>query len=280
MSQMSDRGTEGKLDRATGGATPARAVLSPGRGRLVAGYLLATLGTAVLVLAFHPFRNDLEPITEGFAFLTLVVVTVAVGGLGPGIVASVLGFLAFNFFFIPPYDTFRIADPEHVVVLFVFLGLSILISELFASARSRAEAAERRERELRLQQDLTYALVDPRPAGETYDPVMRLIVMKFGFEEGTLLISPRADLGGLEEASTIRLDPIESGEIIEERLTLNVGRRNLGLIVLRGHRLPLGPSERRVLEAFCNQMALVLERDRLLRLVVEGREPRPASSAP
>jgi two-component system, OmpR family, sensor histidine kinase KdpD len=276
---MTDRTIGPTQGRGPTANAPTRAFLSPGRGRLVAGYLLATVGTAALVALFHPFRDTLEPITEGFAFLTLVVVTVAVGGLGPGIAASILGFLAFNFFFIPPYDTFRIADPEHVVVLFVFLGLSILISELFADARARAEAAERRERELRLQQDLAYALVDPRPAGESYDPVMRLIVTRFGFEEGTLFISPRADLGGLEEASVIRLDPIENGEIVEERLTLNVGRRNLGLMVLRGHRDPLSASERRVLEAFCNQMALVLERDRLLRLVVEGEDPRRAPAA-
>src|SRR4249920_2175661 len=162
---------------------------TPTRTRLIAGYLLATLGTAALVAAFRPFRAELTPLTEGFAFLALVVVTVAVGGLAPGIVASVLAFLAFNFFFIPPYDTFRIADAENVVVLFVFLGLSVLISVLIGQARSRAEAAE----------------------------------------------------------------------ALEERLVLNVGRRNLGMLALRGERPPLTPSERRILEAFSNQLALVLE---------------------
>src|SRR4249919_97592 len=186
VSWMTERGTEPTHGRGAAMDAPAQAFLSPGRRRLVAGYLLATLGTAALVVVFHPFRNDLEPITEGFAFLTLVVVTVAVGGLGPGITASVLGFLAFNFFFIPPYDTFRIADPEHVVVLFVFLGLSILISYLIGEARARAEAAEARERELRMQQDLTYALVDPRPGSESYDFVLRMIVGRFGFREAAL----------------------------------------------------------------------------------------------
>jgi GAF domain-containing protein len=50
-----------------------------------------------------------------------------------------------------------------------------------------------------------------------------------------------------------------------ERLPLNVGRRNLGLLVMRGIREPLSSSERRILEAFGNQLALLLERDRVLR---------------
>jgi len=51
---------------------------------------------------------------------------------------------------------------------------------------------------------------------------------------------------------------------------LNVGRRNLGLLVLRGDRGPLTASERRILEAFGNQLALLLERDRLLRGATPG----------
>ena len=246
---------------------------TPTRTRLIAGYLLATLGTAALVAAFRPFRADLTPLTEGFSFLALVVVTVAVGGLAPGIVASVLAFLAFNFFFIPPYDTFRIADAENVVVLFVFLGLSVLISVLIGQARARAEAAEARERELRMQQDLTYALVDPRPGSESYDFVLRMIVGRFHFQEAALMIQPRADMSGLEEVSVVQADPSAPpgpvGEPLEERMVLNVGRRNLGMLALRGARPPLEPSERRILEAFSNQLALVLERDRLLREIVE-----------
>ena len=46
------------------------------------------------------------------------------GGLGPGIVAIVLAFAAFNFFFLPPYETFAIGKAHDVIVLFVFLGLS------------------------------------------------------------------------------------------------------------------------------------------------------------
>ena len=152
---------------------------------------------------------------------------------------------------------------------------------LIARARSRAEIAEARERELQLQQDLTRALVDPRPAQESYDLVLGMVVSRFRFGEAMLLIQPRADLqGGLEEATVVRSesgppDPEAEGAT-EERLVLNVGRRNLGLLVLHGDRPPLNPAERRTLEAFSNQLALVLERDRLLRAAVESAGGMPA----
>jgi two-component system sensor histidine kinase KdpD len=259
-----------------------KAFLSQGSARQVVGYLLATVGTIAIVALLLPIRDDLTPLSAGFAFLALVVLTVAVGGLGPGIAASVLGFLAFNFFFIPPFGTFRIGRGQDVVVLFAALGLSVLISVLVARARSRAEIAESRERELQLQQDLTRALVDPRPAKESYDLVLTMVVSRFRFREAVLLIQPRADLqGGLEEAASVGSEPSAQAlppdqGTTEERLALNVGRRNLGLLVLRGDRVPLNEAERRTLEAFSNQLALVLERDRLLRAAVESAGGMPA----
>lgn len=242
------------------------------RRRVALGYVLAVAGTGALVLAFLPSRDEVTTLSHGFAFLALVILTVVVGGLWPGVVASVLGFLAFNYFFIPPYGTFRIAEPENVVVLFAFLGLAVLISWLLAQARARAEVAEARARELQTQQDLTRALVDPRAGTEHYELVLRIIVSTFRFREAELLIAPRADLGGLERAAQVGegSDPEHDLGLAEERITLNVGRRNLGVMVLRGARPALDPSERRILDAFANQLALVLERDRLLRQVVAG----------
>jgi two-component system sensor histidine kinase KdpD len=241
---------------------------APASGRRVLlGYVLAVAGTAALVAAFLPSRDQLTTLSHGFAFLALVVLTVAVGGLWPGVVASVLGFLAFNYFFIPPYGTFRIAEPQNAVVLFAFLGLAVLISWLLAQARSRAEIAEARARELQTQQDLARALVDPRAGTSHYELVLRMIVSKFRFAEAELLITPNADLGGLERAASVG-ESADEADLAEERITLNVGRRNLGVLVLRGTRPPLDPAERRILDAFANQLALVLERDRLLRQVV------------
>ncbi len=52
----------------------------------------------------------------------------------------------------------------------------------------------------------------------------------------------------------------------------------LGLVVLKGDRPPLTPAESRVLRAFCDQLALVLERDRLLRTATEAEVYRQTES--
>lgn len=247
---------------------PASPFLRGFLARTILGYVVAAVGTALLVLGLLSIRDDVGQLIVGFAFLTLVVIAVAVGGLGSGILASVLGFLAFNFFFIRPFGTFRVHAAEDVVVLSVFLGISVLISVLVARARSRAEAAEAREEELRLQLELSRSLVEPRPGTESYGSVLRLVVDRFGFRSGSLLISPGADQGGLVEVATAGAahEATEPGPV--ERLVLNVGRRNLGVMVLSGPSAPLSGIQRRILETFGNQLALLLERDRLLRTTV------------
>jgi len=244
--------------------------------RRAAGYVIAVLGTAALVGALLPFRGSIRPLSLGFVFLALVVVSAGVGGIGPGIVASVLDFLAFNFFFIPPYGTFVIARGEDVVVLFVFLGVSVLVSILLARATDRAEAAEAREAELRLLQELSRVLVVQGPGVETYETLLGQLVDGFGFQAGALFVQTLDRR--LEERVSVRAEPGEiqpgwdpaSPAPAPERLPLSVGGRTLGLIVLRGDRPQLTPPESRVLRAISDQLALVLERDRLLRTATEA----------
>ena len=81
------------------------------------------------------------------------------------------GFAVFNFYFYPTVDTFVIAEPEHVVVLFVFLGLSVLISILLGRANERAVAAESANRSWTLQ-DLSRELVVRGPGVDAYREIV------------------------------------------------------------------------------------------------------------
>ncbi|HXY73637.1 MAG TPA: ATP-binding protein [Actinomycetota bacterium] len=245
------------------------------RARRIAGYAIAILGTAGLTLILLPFRDNLVPLSKGFGFLVVVVAAAAVGGLGPGIVASVVGFIVFNFFFLPPYNTFTVARPEYVAVLFVFLGISILISALLARATDRAEAAEAREAELRTLQELSADLVTSLPGRDTYARVLRRIIQVFAFDAATLHFDERL-FGDATEPVTVgaaepvplQWDPASEGRA-PERLPLTVGGRSLGLIAMTGDRPPLDPRESRVLRAFCDQLALILEDERLLRTATQ-----------
>jgi two-component system sensor histidine kinase KdpD len=249
--------------------------------RRVVGYAVATLGPAAVTLAFLPVREETTDVSKGFAYMVVVVVSAAIGRLGPGILASFLGFLTFNFFQLPPYYTFVLHRGEHVVVLFVFLGLSIFISALLARATERAEAAEAREEELRILQTLSAELVAAAPGPDTYRAVLSRLLELFGFSAGSLWVQD-PETRELRERVAVGADPgglspsrdSESGPRPPERLPLSVGGRVLGLFLLRREHPPLTPAESRVMRAFCDQFALVLERDRLLRVAAETEDFR------
>ncbi len=257
-------------------ASPLFNLGAKSRSRRIAGYVVAVVGVAGLTLALLPFRDDLQPLSKGFGFMAVVVAAAAVGGLGAGVVASILGFIAFNFFFIPPYGTFAVGRAENVVVLFVFLALSVLISALLARANDRAEAAEAREAELRTLQDLSSDLVTSLPGRETYTHMLDRLIHLFEFQAASLHFQERL-FGEAAEPVTVgadepidsHWDPSSTGRA-PERLPLTVGGRALGLIVLQGDRPPLDPAESRVLRAFCDQMALILEDERLLRAATQA----------
>jgi two-component system sensor histidine kinase KdpD len=255
------------------------------RGHLRAiGYLIAVAGPAAVVLVFLPFRDTLQPLTIGFTFLVVVVAAAIVGRFGPGLLAAVVSFLTFNFFFLPPYDSFVIARGEHVVALVVFLALSVLISSLYSRAVERAEVAEAKERELQTLQELSRDLVVRGPGEETYGALLGDVVARFGFDAGALFVAAE---GGLDERVVVGApagsispswNPADPGRA-PQRLPLSVGNRTLGLIVLTGSRPALDPAEVRVLRAVCDQLALVLERDRLLRTATDAEILRQTETA-
>ena len=64
-----------------------------------------------------------------------------------GLAASLGVTAAYNYFFIPPVHTFRIADPRNWVALAAFLLWSLLVTGLVVTARNQAAEAERRRLE-------------------------------------------------------------------------------------------------------------------------------------
>src|SRR5437667_11546029 len=70
------------------------------------------------------------------------------------ILASLVAFLSFDFFLVPPLYVFTINRVEEWIALFVFLVTAILTSQLAVTLRQRAEQANSRERETRILYDL------------------------------------------------------------------------------------------------------------------------------
>jgi two-component system sensor histidine kinase KdpD len=119
------------------------------------GYAGSLLGTAAVTAVLIPFRGHINSTTVALAFLLVVLFAAILWGSKPALIASILGMLGFNFFFLPPFHTFTIADPQNWVALAVFFITALTVGQLSARARRRAKEAEAQRTEIkRLYEDL------------------------------------------------------------------------------------------------------------------------------
>ena len=102
------------------------------------GYLITCIALPSISILAELNRGRLSTTSIALVYLVIVLASAAVGGIEPGIFASVIGFLTFNFFFLPPYYTFIIGAPQDIVTLCVFLIVAIVTSQLV----SRLKAGE------------------------------------------------------------------------------------------------------------------------------------------
>jgi len=123
-----------------------------------AGYLVSLLATAAVTAILIPFREHINSTTVALAYLLDVLFVALFWGSGPALLASVLGVLCFNFFFLPPLYTLSIAHSENWIALFAFFTTALAVGQLSAREKRRAEDAERGEREVeRLYKELRAA---------------------------------------------------------------------------------------------------------------------------
>jgi two-component system, OmpR family, sensor histidine kinase KdpD len=112
-------------------------------------------------------------------YLLAVVITAYFWGLGPSILASFLGVLAFDFFFVQPMLSFSVSDTQYIITFLVLLFVGVVISYLTSRVRRQTVAARRREREtaslyalgreLAVSNDLSsYIRAIVKRAGETF----------------------------------------------------------------------------------------------------------------
>jgi PAS domain S-box-containing protein len=116
------------------------------RGRLLA-YGVAVLATGLSLLIRLPLVPWLDYHAELMTFFPAIIISAYLGGLGPGLVATLLGAAAGAYFFLEPRYSFAIHDlgTAYGLGLFVFTGA--VISGLMESLhrwRSRIAASERR----------------------------------------------------------------------------------------------------------------------------------------
>jgi two-component system sensor histidine kinase KdpD len=134
---------------------PARAVPARRWRPYVAALGLVVMAWAV---AFALKQANLSEANKAVVFLPAVVLASMWWGLGPGVLAAVASVLAFDFFFVPPYYTFAVADIQYFLTLVVFAIVALLVGTLAARLRRQVQTSQVREKRLEVLYRLSHAL--------------------------------------------------------------------------------------------------------------------------
>jgi two-component system sensor histidine kinase KdpD len=101
----------------------------------------------VLVLTIIAFfaKQYISPTNLVMFYLIGVVVAAVTWGLWSAIFTAAVSVVAFDFFFVNPYFSFRISDTQYLITFAAFLFVGVVISFLVVRSKDSASAAQRRE---------------------------------------------------------------------------------------------------------------------------------------
>ena len=244
---------------------------------------LVVLAATALDFAIYPYL-DLSNLV--MVYLLGVVFVAHKAKRGPAILASVLSVLAFDFCFVPPRFSFSVSDTQYIFTFAVMLFVALIISTLTVQVRLTAEGARLRERRISALHDLSRKLASTLGATTLLESAVAHIADVFDCAVVALLPDARGklviragkesdfaisakeqsvaqwafDLGQIAGRGTETLPSAEALYV-----PLLVAQGPVGALGVRPHQPDslLVPDQLRLLEAFANQTALALERDRL-----------------
>jgi len=243
---------------------------------------IASLGLVVSITIIgwliHWF---ISPTNVAMLYLLGVVAVAWRRGLRPAVFTSILSVIAFDFFFIPPYLTFRVTDTEYLITFAGMIMVGALTSFLVARAKDYADAAAIREKET----GTLYALSQDLAVAVTTDAIIKAVRNNIHeiFEWDSVFLLPKQNSLVVHSASpglvtddddvAVATWAYQHGAVAGYDTDTLHGSR-LRFIPLQGTQGVVGimgvrpsepngvitPEQSRILTAFANQAAVALER--------------------
>jgi len=105
--------------------------------------LLVGVATIGLLLTDRLFPANLVPIV----YLIPVIIAATRWGTWPAVVAAITATTAADFFFFPPFYSFRLDDPQAAIDLLLFLLVALVSGDLASRLRRETETLRQREQE-------------------------------------------------------------------------------------------------------------------------------------
>ena len=262
------------------------------RTALVSGLALAGATVVIAVV-----EGSLGVPNASAVYILAVAAVALVGGRLAVLVAAVAAFLLYDFLFTQPLLTFTISDPGEWLNLLVILAVGLLVGQMAALLRIRAETASAREREARALFSVSRELVTRPSTIDVLPRILQILREEANLSRVWIMLDeagpPRRAAADTETGAPIgeppghrvlrrNLEPEPSewvavhtglrtktdrpvGASDVYRVRIEVGRRTLGSLWAHRRRsdgVP-NPAETRLLAAVADQVGQALEQDRL-----------------
>jgi two-component system sensor histidine kinase KdpD len=232
-----------------------------------ATYIRRYVAVAAIVSAISIVYKHLpvNPTTVAMTLLVSVLLSSATWGFRVAIVHSLLATAAFNFFFLPPYNTFTIADPQNWIALLAFLLTAVVASNLSERVRREAEQAKEQRRNVERLYALSQQLLTVENAAELLNAIPRFVADSFRAHGAALITTAkptiyrsRPDIAfdtGTLHATLVRGELNSADET--SYIPLRLGVRAIGAMAVSGRLLP-----RETAEAIGSLVGTAIERVR------------------
>jgi two-component system, OmpR family, sensor histidine kinase KdpD len=234
----------------------------------------AVVISAIAAITTIDYRLHVNPTTVALMFLVAVLLVSAYWGLRYALVLAVGATAAFNFFFLPPIGTFTIADPQNWVALFAFLITALVASNLAERARSDAEDAQQRRREVERLYGLSQRLLASENVLELLNALPSYVQEIFSVGSVAVMAADHASVyrSSLDAKfdETVLRSTLLRGEPITQAgvsyVPLRLGMRTVGALAVTGDEL-----SRETLDALGSLAGLAIERARALEALSKHR---------
>ncbi len=224
------------------------------------------LAATASVVQVYRHLVHVNPTTVALTFLLMVLWIAAYWGFRFSVFLAVLAALAFNYYFLPPIETFNVAEPQNWVALFAFLVTAGIASQLADRARRQTADAIQRRRDLERLYAFSQRLLATDNVAELLNAIPAYVCDVFGAKAAAIYLlnsqqiyrtDPNASWFSLHDLQMVssRGEPVIDSQRGISLTPLHLGARTTGAVGIAGPAL-----SRATLEALGSMIGIAIER--------------------
>lgn len=241
------------------------------RGYAFSVLLISMLTVIIDVIqeSLPEYRFNASIYNVSMVYLLAIIFSALRYGLWPAVLAALLSFAFYNYFFIPPFYEFGLGGFSDVLNFGLFLAASLISVTLADRYKRKMISLKERELAARALQDLTKEIGRTQDSGKTIQ-LMALNLqeilqsdIEIFFKNGKLeRMFPDFSHANLQDATTTYRDQKIMHSEKWSYYPISTPRRNIGVLAVASNG---SPHSERLIEALAYQVGLAIERCELMQ---------------